>query len=220
MDIIEVTHNRKSIRKFKKNPISKELIEDIIKSAIWVPSWGNTQPWEIHIVASEIVRKISEEFVHNMKSGVPLNPDFSMPSMWPDIQKNRYRETGRGLLNTLGLDRDDKEGRLNYYISMFEFFSAPNLIYICIDKEINPHYGPFDIGALCTAICMFAYNKGLGTCPLACSVHYPDIIRKYVDIPQNKRIVVGVAIGYPDTDYPTFSYKSTRDENVMTWHGF
>ncbi len=220
MDIIKAMHNRKSIRKFKDDPVRKELIDDIIKSAIWVPNWGNTQPWEIHVLSTDIVRKISDEFVHNMKSGVPSNPDLPMPSTWPDIQKNRYSETGRGLLKAIGLTRDDKEGRFNYYVNMFEFFGAPNLIYICMDLDINPHYGPFDIGALCTAISLLAYANGLGTCVLACSVHYPDIVRKYVDIPQNKKIVIGIAIGYPDTDDPSFSYKSIRDENVFSWHGF
>src|SRR4030042_2451332 len=215
MDIIKVIHNRKSIRKFKSNPVPRNLIEDIIKSAIWVPNWGNTQPWEIHVVATDIVQKISEEFVRNMVSGVPSNPDLPMPSTWPDIQKSRYSETGRGLLKALGLTRDDKEGRLNYYINMFKFFDAPNLIYICMDQEINPHYGPLDIGALCSAICMLAYEKGIGTCMLASSVHYPDIVRKHVHVPPNKKIVIGIAIGYPDTDDPSFLYKSNRDENVI-----
>jgi len=220
MDFIDVFRNRKSIRKFKSDPVPKNILEEIIKNAIWVPNWGNTQPWEIHVVAPDIVQKISEEFVSNMMSGINLNPDLPMPNSWPDIQKNRYTETGRGLLKVLGLTREDKQGRLNYYINMFKFFGAPNLIYICMDQEINPHYGPFDIGALSSAICMLAYDKGLGTCMLAASAHYPDTIRKHVNIQQNKKIVIGIAIGYPDSQDPTFSYKSTRDEGVISWCGY
>lgn len=220
MDLTEALRSRKSVRGFKSDPVPRETLDEIVRNALWVPNWGNTQPWDIHVLAPEIVKKISEEFVGTMMSGVGLRPDLAMPVSWPDPYKNRYMEVGRGLFKTLGIAREDRQGRLNYYINMFKFFGAPHLIYICMDREINPHYGPLDIGALSLAICLLACDRGLGTCMMAASAHYPDVVRKYVPIPPHMNIVIGIAIGYPETQDPLFSFKSTRDENVIAWHGF
>jgi nitroreductase len=35
---------RRSIRKFKKDEIHRGLLEEILETASWAPSWGNTQP--------------------------------------------------------------------------------------------------------------------------------------------------------------------------------
>jgi nitroreductase len=220
MELMEAVKERKSVRAYKPDPVQRHLLEDIIKKALWVPSWGNTQPWEIHVIGSEILKKISNEFVEKASSGQIKKPELEMPVSWPSEHKKRYTETGRDLFNAVGIPREDTKARMNYYLTMYNFFGAPNAIYICMDKGINPHYGPFDIGAVTSCICMFAHEKGLGTCILASSVHYPDVIRKYTGIPENKIIVIGIAIGYPDTDNPSFFFKSTRDENLISWKAF
>ncbi|NPV43412.1 MAG: nitroreductase family protein [Firmicutes bacterium] len=50
MDLIQAIMERRSIRKFKKKPISREVIENIIKTAIWAPSGSNMQAWKFIIV--------------------------------------------------------------------------------------------------------------------------------------------------------------------------
>ena len=127
---------------------------------------------------------------------------------------NLVRETA------IGIQREDAKARMNYYMNIYRFFGAPNAIYICMDKGINQHYGPFDIGSITGTICLLAHEKGLGTCILAGSVHYPDVIRKYINIPESKIIVIGIAIGYPDTNNPIYSFKSGRDENIISWDAF
>jgi nitroreductase len=50
-------------------------------------------------------------------------------------------------------------------------------------------------------------------------VHYPDIIRKYVPIPVEKKILVAISIGYPDEQAVINRFQSTREtlENVVHW---
>ena len=220
MELLEAFKGRKSIRGFKPDPVPRDVIEPIIKNALWTPNWGNSQPWEICVIGPEIVKKISDAFVEKLTAGESMKPDLSMPDSWPPVHKRRYVDVGRMLFKTLGIAREDKAARMNHYMNMFKLFGAPNAIYICMDNRINPHYGPFDIGALTSNICTLAYEKGLGTCILACLAHFPDVVRKYVDISEDKLIIIGIAIGYPDEDHPAFSFRSTRDEGVISWHGF
>lgn len=53
MDVLEAIRRRRSIRRFKKDPIPEEHLKIILEAAIWAPSAGNLQPWEFIIIKSQ-----------------------------------------------------------------------------------------------------------------------------------------------------------------------
>ena len=57
MDIIEVIKTRRSVRKYKPDPISEEEINKILEAGRWAPSADNSQPWRFIILRSQEVRK-------------------------------------------------------------------------------------------------------------------------------------------------------------------
>ncbi len=46
MDVLEAIKGRRSIRKYKKLPISEEQVTQILEAGRWAPSRGNSQPWK------------------------------------------------------------------------------------------------------------------------------------------------------------------------------
>ncbi len=48
------------------------------------------------------------------------------------------------------------------------------------------------------------------------------VIKDILGIPESKRIVIAIAIGYPDWDFPANKIESKREplQNVTTWYGF
>lgn len=61
MDVLEAIKGRRSIRAFKSQNVSQELVEKLIDAAMWAPSAGNIQPWEFIIVRRlEIKRELAE----------------------------------------------------------------------------------------------------------------------------------------------------------------
>ena len=50
MDVIEAIKSRHSIRKYKKEKLSRDLILEVLESARWAPSAHNFQPWKVYIV--------------------------------------------------------------------------------------------------------------------------------------------------------------------------
>jgi len=48
------------------------------------------------------------------------------------------------------------------------------------------------------------------------------VLRAKLNIPDNKILVLGIAIGYPDPDHPISKLRSERDpvDAVTKWHGF
>ncbi len=61
MELIEAIKGRRSIRKYKTDMPSDEVISYILEAAQASPSWANTQCWEFVLVKDEQVRiKLSE----------------------------------------------------------------------------------------------------------------------------------------------------------------
>jgi len=59
MDILEVLTSRKSIRRYKPDPIPEEMLDKILESARWAPTGENYQPWRFIVVRDpETKRKI------------------------------------------------------------------------------------------------------------------------------------------------------------------
>ena len=77
MDAITCIKTRRSIRKFKSDKVSPEIIKDIVLTASYAPSWKNTQTTRyIAITDPEIKDRISKECcgAHNQEiiDGAPM----------------------------------------------------------------------------------------------------------------------------------------------------
>jgi nitroreductase len=218
MNLLEAIENRKSIRKFKPDPLSRVMLQEILQAALRAPSAINTQPWECWVVGGETLQQLSRELFAEGTKETPSRADFRLTEIWKDTYLNRMRENGRGLFGLLGIDRQDREKRKAFSLSMYKFFDAPQVIFLCLDSSLGD-YSLFDCGCFALNICLLATSKGLGTCIQHSGVHYPDIIRKYVPIPAEKQILVAISIGYPDEQAVVNRFRSTREtlENVVHW---
>jgi FMN reductase (NADPH) len=54
--LLEITNNRRSIRKFSDKPVSREDIEKIVQLGMMAPSGFNAQMWEIVAVDDKLLR--------------------------------------------------------------------------------------------------------------------------------------------------------------------
>jgi nitroreductase len=218
MELLEAIQNRKSIRKFKPDPVSRVLLQEILHAALRAPSAINTQPWECWVVVGEALQQLSREMYAEAAKGSPSRADFKLTEIWKDAYLNRMRENGKGLFGLLGIDRQDKERRKAFALSMYKFFDTPQVIFLCLDSSLGD-YSIFDCGCFTQSICLLAISKGLGTCIQHSAVNYPDLIRRYVPIPVEKKILVAISIGYPDEEAIVNRFRSSREtlEKVVHW---
>jgi nitroreductase len=56
MDLVEAIKGRRSIRKYKPDPVSEEALRNVIEALRWAPSWANTQCWEVVVVKDPKVK--------------------------------------------------------------------------------------------------------------------------------------------------------------------
>ena len=219
MELREAVLGRRSIRQFLPEPVPDELIKDLIAKSLWSPSWGNTQPWEIVVAAGESLAEFKRKNRGALLEGKTSTSDIPMPQIWPDRNKLRYKALGKSVLGALSIPREDQQARMDHFAWMFTLFDAPAVVIFTLDKTFLLEYAMLDVGLILQTFCLLAHDKGLGTCILAASVMYPEIAREVFSIPETKRLVMGAALGWPDTDAPVNSFERNRGqlEEFVRW---
>jgi nitroreductase len=71
-DLYELVKKRRSVRRFKPDPIPDDIVDKILEVARWAPSCRNSQPWEIiavkrKTIRDEIVRIMNDSYIDNGK---------------------------------------------------------------------------------------------------------------------------------------------------------
>jgi nitroreductase len=223
MDVVEAVKRRKSIRGYRPDPVPKEVLEQILELASDAPSSDNTQPWEFTVLAGEVLEKVRQSNVELLYSGAPLNPEHVVTS-WPreSIYRQRQVNLAKQLFQLMDIPREDKEKRVKWLERGFRYFDAPAAIIISTDRCLTESGPLLDIGAVLQTICLTALHFGLGTCIEVQGTMYPKVLREYAHIPESKRIIMAIAIGYPDWDFPANKVESEREpiKNATTWLGF
>jgi len=220
MDIIEAIKSRYSVRAFKPDPVPRSVLEELLTVSQRAPSWANTQTWEFAVVGGEVMKNLRQTLAERAFGQDERNPDIKQPE-WKDPYRARRSENGRRLYELLGIGRDDIEAQLNWFVSMYRFFDAPNAIFIYTDRDIST-WAILNIGLVAQTICLAALDYGLGTAMLAAGISYPDTVRSMLHIPPTKQLVIAMAIGYPDPDAEVNKFRTHRVplSEICTWHGF
>ena len=215
MDLLKAMNERKSVRAFKADPIPKEMIEEILRLTIHAPSAINLQPWEFIIVTGEEKDRLSRRLIKAYREKqIGCSPGNIKPL--PKIYGKRGAKT-LDLMNPffeemkVKSDQFTNEGSCNFY-------GAPVAILLCLDDSF-PKARMVDIGIALGYFVLTAHELGLGTCPIGLITAYEDEIKDLLNIQENKNVVIGVALGYPDWDIAINRFKSPRDdlEKFVRW---
>ena len=218
MDVIEAIKNRRSIRGYKKDPVPREIIEKILAAAIRTPSGMNTQPWEFVVATGRTLDAIREENGGLFKAHtIPTNDMLRDP--FEGIYRQRQVDLAIEIFKLMGIAREDKEARQKWMVRGFRCFEAPCEIVVCADKSMHYHLDLLGLGALCQTICLAAMKFGLGTCIADQAIMYDNVWRKHCNIPESKRLIFGISLGYPDADFPANRLVSPREplEKIASW---
>jgi nitroreductase len=221
MNVIDALNSRHSVRAFKPDPVAKETITKIVAGATRAPSWGNTQPWEIFVASGEPLERLRKAFLARFEQGQPIQPDLPRPPSWPPALRQRMAENAARRYTTLGMDPNDEKAKRDSNRRNFEFFDAPVMVYLCMDRTLAP-WSIFDMGMAAQSLMLAAQEYGVDSVPAVNLVGYPDLIRAEVGIPISLMVLIGIALGYGDPTQPVNQYRSQRRplDEVVRFIGF
>jgi len=221
MTVAQALNSRRTIRAFKPDRISRDRLMRILTPALHAPSWANTQPWEIFAAAGEPLERLRKAYAEKLKNCVPRNPDITMPKEWPDACRMRMETLKAERTELLEQACKDPAVLTDLMQINYKFFNAPIVVYLCMDRCLAP-WSLFDLGAMSHGIMLAAEEQGVGSAVAVTLAAHPDVIRKELEISDSLAIVIGIALGYPDSDSPQNKFRSSKRslKDVVRFMGF
>ncbi len=219
MELVDAVRGRRSVRGYLDKPVDRKTLEEVLKLAQRAVSALNTQPWKFAVVTGDILDRIREENIACFRAGEA--PDYG-DQKTEGIYMARRIGIAKQLFVAMDITRGDREKRDRWTERGYRFFEAPAAILIYMDGDLDETKNRFEMGAVAQLITLAAMEYGLGTCVENQAIMYEKGIRKYLDLPEEARLAAGIAIGYPDPDFPANGVVSERAElnDVTAWYGF
>ena len=206
MDFETLVQTRKSVRGFKKEPVARTVIEDIIEVAKRAPSSMNTQPWHIHFLTGAPLEELRRRNMEGMAAGAKAKRDIVSHGEYQGVHRGRQVDVAKKLFGVMGIARDDKPMRQDWVLRGFRQFDAPVSLVLTYDRVLEP-------GALCYGLVLAAWDRGLGSVINGQGISRSDIVREIANIPEQEAIMTCVAMGYPDDSVPANAVRSDREPN-------
>jgi nitroreductase len=192
-DFYELIKTRRSIRKFRSDPVPKTTIEKILNAAIEAPSGKNRQNWRFYVVTGE---KRNQYLTLSQKSWLNIK----------DILKERLKPSLYDFTERF----------------FFTLGEAPVIVFCYSQNSVDEKYLT-SIGSVYMAVQnlnLAAFAEGLGCCTMGAPLEIKDEVDRFLDIKAEKNesskpeLLCAVAMGWPDHSPP----KAARSlDKKVTW---
>lgn len=178
MSIKDALKQRRSIRKYKTQPVPDALVLEVLEAAGWAPSAHNSQPWRFVVlqnveVKRELAEQMAEAWVNDLKKeGVNVEEEKVVE------RRERFANAPVLILACLtmeGLRRfPDKE-----------------------KQQCERDLAVESLGAGLENLLLAADAAGLGACWYCAPAFCKDAVRKVLKIPVSIEPSALIALGYP-----------------------
>lgn len=171
---------RRSIRRYRNEPVSRDVIIDLLNQAIWAPSAHNRQPWRFAVVDDVVQR---EALARAM--GDRLRRDLQAHHATEDLIEADVSRSYRRIT------------------------SAPVVIILSlsmIDMDVYPderrNWNEFLMAVQSTAMAgqnfmLAAHRTGLGTCWMCAPLFSGDVVKESLELPDDWQPQALITVGYP-----------------------
>jgi nitroreductase len=204
-----VVRSRRSVRAFTREPLRRELVEEILDDAATAPSGANIQPWRVYVVSDAVKDELAQALVAASRAGtVPAPAHF--PEPLPETFRARLTDFGTRYYASLGIDRNDALMRMRQTERNFSFFGAPVGLIFAIDRRLKPHSW-IDLGLFAQNVMIAAKARGVDTCPQVSFVPFHEQIASRLGMPAEEVTAFGMAMGYGDPDAPVNRTRMPRE---------
>jgi F420 biosynthesis protein FbiB-like protein len=173
--------SRRSIRRFKPDPVPREIIERILDTATWAPSSHNRQPWRFAVL---MTRESKARLANWM--GAEFERDLSADGLDPEVVEK-----------TVARSRE-------------RITEAPLAILACLDPTHGDDYpdsrrqeaeylmGVQSVALACGQLLLAAHAEGLGGVWVCAPLFAPQAVQASLELPLSWEPQSLLLLGYPD----------------------
>ena len=195
MELEKIINERHSTRAFLDKQVPREIIERLLLLSTKAPSAINLQPWEFTVVMGKERIRLSKVLVKTMRErNISCGPGAvrTLPEYFMDRQRKLMDCILPHLEKGVLFQDFINEGSCNFY-------GAPTAIIVTIDQAFSKAR-LVDLGITIGYMVLAAHNIGLGTCPIGLISAFEHEIKELLNIAEEKDVVMGIGVGYPDPD--------------------
>ncbi|NKB65266.1 MAG: hypothetical protein GKR95_25260 [Gammaproteobacteria bacterium] len=210
-EFIHLIGQRHCTRGFLDKAVERTLLIDVLTAAASAPSSQNTQPWKVAVLSGttrdDLSRRLCENFCND---GAPTPDYLNRPKDLTESMAARSAAYGKEMLEFKGIGRDDKAARRQHRKENFDFFGAPVELIFHLPGNAAP--GTFlDLGFFMQNVILGLEASGLASCPQYSVASFSKIIKSCLALDEDRIVVSGMAVGYPDQDNSINQFYPKRD---------
>jgi len=194
-DLEQTIRERHTTRMFLPRPVPRELVDDALCLAVCAPSNSNIQPWHVVFASGAARDRLVAAMLDEARRRPPEIPRL------PESFQHYRKELGAQVYGAMGIAIEDKAGHAAAVLRNWEFFRAPLAGIVCMHRDLGPA-DALSVGMFLQTLLLALTARGLGTAVEVSVAGYPEIARAQLAIPAELSILCGLAVGYPDPDFP------------------
>ncbi len=207
MDVSQALRERRSVRAFTSQVPSAELVQRLMQDAALSASGGNMQPWRVAAITGAALSALLADVARTRGEENPAHLSYPA-NLWEPYRTRRFAN-GEDLYKSIGIPREDKEGRLKQLAKNAQFFGAPVGIIMFTEERMGPVQW-MDLGIYLQAFMLRATEEGLATCAQGFWRRYDQVIKRHIEVPEGYLVTYGIALGYEDKSAPINTMRATR----------
>ena len=214
---LNIVANRRSMRAFKPDPVPRAVIEAVMGGAQQAPSNCNTQPWFVHVATGDTLEQLRATLPTQFAAG-EMALDFPYDGQYDGVYKERQYASATALYDALGISRDEKAARNDWFMRNFTFFDAPAVAFFTLPSQFGLREA-CDLGMYAQTVMLGLVAHGLGSCPQTSLGFMANVIRPALGLGDHEKLMFGLSFGYP-TEMPVNQVQTERAalHDVVTFH--
>ena len=216
MKVSQAIHQRMSVRAFTNQPVPVETVKNVLEKAARSPSGSNLQPWRMVILTPEKLAELNSLMQERLAGVANPDGDAQEYNIHPENLKEPYRtsryEVGEDMYALLGISREEKPKRREWFANNFQFFGAPAAAFCFVDRIMGPPQWS-DLGMYLQSVMLLFQEEGIDTCSQECWAMYPKTIHQFCEMDEDLMLFCGMAIGFKDETHPVNKLRTKRLES-------
>jgi F420 biosynthesis protein FbiB-like protein len=178
--VVNTIHSRRSIRRYRREPVPREVIQRVLEAAAWAPSAHNRQPWRFAVIERQSQKDfLAREMGARLRSDLRADgvPDAAIEQ---DAARSYDRITSAPVLIALCLSMADMDRYPDAKRSQAEYVMAVQSVAMAGQNLL-----------------LAAHEAGLGACWMCAPLFCPEVVQTALDLPADWQPQALLTLGYP-----------------------
>ncbi len=172
--------SRRSIRRYRPDPVPLELVEQLLTAASWAPSAHNRQPWRFVVISNtQTKQQLATAMGQKLRADLVAD-DVPAETIEQDATRSYQRITSAPLLILLCLTTADMDSYSDPKRQQYEWTMAVQSTAMAGQNLL-----------------LAAHALGLGACWMCAPLFSAEVVRQTLHLPADWQPQALMTVGYP-----------------------